>query len=85
MRNTILFTYFCLLLAYSGLSQAGVTRSCESSNHHIIGDVRLSDGSIRENVIVPFHAVDPIMADGYHWLRPPMARRAACHNASREA
>lgn len=73
-----------LLLAYSGTSQA-VTRSCETSNHHIIGNVRLADGSIRENVVVPFHGVEPVTADGYHWLRPPMARRAACENASREA
>lgn len=74
-----------LLLVHSGFSQAGVTRSCESSNHHIVGTMRLADGSIRDNVVVPFHGVDPIMADGYHWLRPPMARRAACENASREA
>lgn len=59
------------------MSQA-VTRSCETSNHHLIGTLRLVDGSIRENVVVPFHGVEPVMADGYHWFRPPMARRDAC-------
>jgi hypothetical protein len=72
-------------LFVGSISQAhAVVRSCDSSNHRVVGTIELSDGSQQREVSVSFNGVDAVKADGEHW-RPPIARRRACTSASDRA
>lgn len=73
-------------LFIGSISQAhAVVRSCDSSNHRVVGTIELSDGSQQREVSAPFSGVESVRADGSADLDPPLARRRACRAASDRA
>jgi hypothetical protein len=72
-------------LFMGSITQAhAVVRSCDSSNHRVVGTIELSDGNQQREVSANFSGVAAVKADGEHWS-PPIARRRACTSASDRA